>query len=64
MAGRDLARTRAGAAQPEGSSEGDEPVPDGPGDLADGDGELYDTEVGTDRAGRLTQEGDGHVPST
>ncbi|MFE4450147.1 DUF5709 domain-containing protein [Streptomyces sp. NPDC056796] len=37
--------------------------PDGIGDLADGDGELYDTEVGTDRAGRLTQEGDGHVPS-
>ena len=41
------------------------PVPDGPGDLVDGDGELYDLEeVGTDRAGRLTQEGDGHVPST
>ncbi|MGW4229412.1 DUF5709 domain-containing protein [Streptomyces sp. NPDC004980] len=37
---------------------------DGPGDLADGDGELYDTEVGTDRAGRLTQGGDGHVPAT
>ncbi|WP_326701268.1 DUF5709 domain-containing protein [Streptomyces sp. NBC_01754] len=37
---------------------------DGPGDLAGGDGELYDTEVGTDRAGRLTQEGDGHVPAT
>ncbi|WP_405386583.1 DUF5709 domain-containing protein [Streptomyces sp. NBC_01102] len=39
-------------------------VADGPGDLADGDGELYDTEVGTDRAGRLTQGGDGHVPAT
>ncbi|MET7447769.1 DUF5709 domain-containing protein [Streptomyces sp. NPDC005508] len=39
-------------------------APDGPGDLADGDGELYDDEVGTDRAGRLTQQGDGHVPST
>ncbi|MEV7298861.1 DUF5709 domain-containing protein [Streptomyces clavifer] len=37
---------------------------DGPGDLAEGDGELYDTEVGTDRAGRLTQGGDGHVPAT
>ncbi|WP_069169988.1 DUF5709 domain-containing protein [Streptomyces griseus] len=37
---------------------------DGLGDLADGDGELYDTEVGTDRAGRLTQQGDGHVEAT
>ncbi|MEU0132120.1 MULTISPECIES: DUF5709 domain-containing protein [unclassified Streptomyces] len=37
---------------------------DGIGDLEDSDGELYDLEVGTDRAGRLTQEGDGHVPST
>lgn len=33
------------------------------GDLAGGDGELSDTEVGTDRAGRLTQQGDGHVPA-
>lgn len=41
-----------------------DPADDGLGDLAEGDGELYDTEVGTDRAGRLTQEGDGHVPST
>ncbi|MCX4679809.1 DUF5709 domain-containing protein [Streptomyces sp. NBC_01433] len=37
---------------------------DGPGDLTDGDGELWDTEVGTDRAGRLTQQADGSVPST
>lgn len=37
---------------------------DGPGDLAEGDGELYDTEVGTDRAGRLTQGGESHVPAT
>ncbi|MGF1344246.1 DUF5709 domain-containing protein [Streptomyces flavovirens] len=36
---------------------------DGPGDLTGGDGELYDEEVGTDRAGRLTQGGDGHVPA-
>ncbi|MEV3929915.1 MULTISPECIES: DUF5709 domain-containing protein [unclassified Streptomyces] len=41
-----------------------DPADDGLGDLAEGDGELYDTEVGTDRAGRLTQEGDGHVAST
>lgn len=34
------------------------------GDLPGGEGEPYDTEVGTDRAGRLTQGGDGHVPST
>ncbi|MFF4243102.1 DUF5709 domain-containing protein [Streptomyces sp. NPDC001822] len=37
---------------------------DGIGDLEGGDGEPYDLEVGTDRAGRLTQEGDGHVAST
>ncbi|MER5631355.1 DUF5709 domain-containing protein [Streptomyces nitrosporeus] len=40
-----------------------EPPADGPGDLEDGDGELYDNQVGTDRSGRLTQGGDGHVPA-
>ncbi|MFI2780616.1 DUF5709 domain-containing protein [Streptomyces sp. ALB3] len=40
------------------------PESDGLADLADGDGELYGTESATDRAGRLTQEGDGHVPAT
>ncbi|MER5550571.1 DUF5709 domain-containing protein [Streptomyces sp. NPDC002793] len=42
-----------------------DPVPDVPGDPVDGDGELYDVEgAGPELAGRLTQEGDGHVPST
>ncbi|HWU09461.1 MAG TPA: DUF5709 domain-containing protein [Streptomyces sp.] len=44
--------------------EGAAPVDGGPGDLADGGGEFYGTEAGTGRAGRLTQEGDRHVPST
>ncbi|HEY9439435.1 MAG TPA: DUF5709 domain-containing protein [Streptomyces sp.] len=39
-------------------------VDDGPGDLTGGDGELYDSEVGVERSGRLTQGGDGHVPAT
>lgn len=37
---------------------------DGAGDLADGEGEPWDDEVGTDRAGRLTQQADGTVPAT
>ncbi|MFD3652815.1 DUF5709 domain-containing protein [Streptomyces sp. NPDC058620] len=43
-------------------------VPDdadeGPGDLSEGDGELWDAEVGIVRAGRLTQQADGSVPYT
>jgi hypothetical protein len=38
-------------------------VDDGPGDLSGGDGELYDTEVGVERSGRLTQQGEGHTPA-
>ncbi|MGW8888725.1 DUF5709 domain-containing protein [Streptomyces sp. NPDC055749] len=37
---------------------------DGPGDLAGGDGELWDAEVGIVRAGRLTQQAEGSVPHT
>ncbi|MGW2282033.1 DUF5709 domain-containing protein [Streptomyces sp. NPDC001770] len=37
---------------------------DGAGDLADGEGEPWDDEVGTDRAGRITQQADGTVPAT
>ncbi|MCX5402239.1 DUF5709 domain-containing protein [Streptomyces sp. NBC_00102] len=37
---------------------------DGAGDLPDGEGEPWDDEVGTDRAGRLTQQADGTVPAT
>ncbi|WP_299531974.1 DUF5709 domain-containing protein [uncultured Streptomyces sp.] len=40
------------------------PRGDGRGDLPGGDGELWDDEVGTDRAGRLTQQADGSVPYT
>ncbi|GAA3010077.1 DUF5709 domain-containing protein [Streptomyces fulvorobeus] len=36
---------------------------EGPGDLSEGDGELWDAEVGVVRAGRLTQQADGGVPS-
>ncbi|MFF9690047.1 DUF5709 domain-containing protein [Streptomyces sp. NPDC014623] len=41
-----------------------DPAGGGLEDPAGGDGEFYDTEAGTGRAGRLTQGGDGHVPST
>ncbi|MEV7103727.1 DUF5709 domain-containing protein [Streptomyces atroolivaceus] len=41
-----------------------DPVQGWPGDPADNDGEVDDTGPGANRAGRLTQEGDGHVPST
>lgn len=37
---------------------------DGLGDLADGDGELWDAEVGTVRAGRLTRQLDIDEPDT
>ncbi|MFD8669808.1 DUF5709 domain-containing protein [Streptomyces microflavus] len=37
---------------------------DGVGDLAGGDGELWDGKVGITRAGRLTQQADGSVPAT
>lgn len=37
---------------------------DGVGDLAGGDGELWNGEVGVARAGRLTQQADGRVPAT
>ncbi|MFD6533931.1 DUF5709 domain-containing protein [Streptomyces sp. NPDC060184] len=37
---------------------------DGAGDLSDGEGEPWDEEVGTDRAGRITQQADGTVPAT
>ncbi|WEH38413.1 DUF5709 domain-containing protein [Streptomyces sp. AM 2-1-1] len=37
---------------------------DGAGDLPGGEGEPWDDEVGTDRAGRLTQQADGTVPAT
>ncbi|MFJ9977835.1 DUF5709 domain-containing protein [Streptomyces cyaneofuscatus] len=37
---------------------------DGVGDLAGGDGELWDGKVGVARAGRLTQQADGTVPAT
>jgi len=37
---------------------------DGVGDLAGGDGELWDGKVGITRAGRLTQQADGRVPAT
>lgn len=37
---------------------------DGVGDLAGGDGEPWDDEVGVSRAGRLTQQADGSVPAT
>ncbi|MFJ4964646.1 hypothetical protein EES43_27080 [Streptomyces sp. ADI96-02] len=36
---------------------------DGVGDLAGGEGEPWDDEVGVDRAGRLTQQADGRVPA-
>ncbi|MFB6907209.1 DUF5709 domain-containing protein [Streptomyces bacillaris] len=39
-------------------------VGDGVGDLAGGDGELWNGEVGVARAGRLTQQADGRVPAT
>ncbi|MCX4392794.1 DUF5709 domain-containing protein [Streptomyces sp. NBC_00053] len=39
-------------------------VGDGIGDLPDGDGELWDTEVGTVRAGRLTRQLDIDEPDT
>ncbi|MFF9508647.1 DUF5709 domain-containing protein [Streptomyces sp. NPDC014724] len=37
---------------------------DGLGDLSDGDGELWDGEVGTVRAGRLTRQLDINEPDT
>ncbi|MGW1467231.1 DUF5709 domain-containing protein [Streptomyces sp. NPDC002308] len=37
---------------------------DGTGDLSGGEGEPWDDEVGTDRAGRITQQADGTVPAT
>jgi len=39
-------------------------VGDGVGDLADSDGELWDTEVGAARAGRLTRQLDLDDPDT
>ncbi|MFF2010957.1 DUF5709 domain-containing protein [Streptomyces sp. NPDC058195] len=39
-------------------------VGDGLGDLPDGDGELWDAEVGTVRAGRLTRQLDIDEPDT
>ncbi|MFE2930875.1 DUF5709 domain-containing protein [Streptomyces sp. NPDC059278] len=44
--------------------ESSDTVGDGIGDLPDGDGELWDSEVGTVRAGRLTRQLDIDEPDT
>ncbi|MFG2430733.1 DUF5709 domain-containing protein [Streptomyces sp. NPDC048590] len=46
--------------------ENDDPLSDRPEEETDGEGEadVDGTRGWTDRTGRLTQEGDGHVPST